>query len=106
MRSASVLMLIAALASCASPPAQFQRAAATQEDYDRDQRGCRGETNRLIRDLERRQTNGMIDSGARIGSGGSIETDQLASDLRNAARQAFEQCMVRRGWSLKSKDAA
>lgn len=106
MRAGSAFFLILALGACASPAPQFHRADATQEELEREQRSCRGESSRLVRDMERRQTNAMLDSGARIGSGGSIETDQLANDLRNAARQAFDQCMIRRGWSVKQKDAA
>ena len=109
MRPPSFLALPAlclALAACASSGAQYQRANSSQTELEQEQRACRGETSRLTKDLERRSTNSMLDAGVPIGSGGSIQTDQLASDLRNASRQAFEQCMIRRGWSLRQKDAS
>lgn len=105
MRAVSLLVVAAALAACGAPAQHYQRAGGSQTELEQDQRGCRSESSRFTRDSERRQTNAMIDSGARIGVG-SIETDQLASSLRDASRQAFEQCMIRRGWVLKKKDAS
>lgn len=104
MRAASLIALALTLAGCSTPGQQYQRAGGSQTELDQDQRGCRGESSRVTKDAERRQTNSMIDSGARIGVG-SIETDHLASSLRDSSRQAFEQCMARRGWVLRKKDA-
>lgn len=98
-----VLTLLLIVSGCSAAPAQFQRSDAPEGALEQDQRACRSESSRMTRDNERRQTNAMIDSGAPIGTG-SIQTDLLASDLRSASRQAFEQCMVRRGWSLKKKE--
>jgi hypothetical protein len=105
LRAASIIACLFALIGCSAPGQQYQRAGGSQSELEQDQRGCRGESSRFTKDAERRQTNSMIDSGARIGVG-SIETDQLAGSLRDSARQAFEQCMARRGWVLRKKDAS
>jgi hypothetical protein len=97
------LALLLVASGCSTAPAQFQRSGAPEGALEQDQRGCRSESSRMTRENERRQTNAMIDSGAPIGSG-SIHTDLLASDLRSASLHAFEQCMIRRGWSLKKKE--
>ena len=105
LRAVSLAVAVMTLVGCSAPAQQYQRAGGSQSELEQDQRGCRSESNRFTREAERRQTNALIDSGARIGVG-SIETDQIAGSLRESSRQAFEQCMARRGWVLKKKDAS
>jgi hypothetical protein len=100
--AASVAFCLFLATGCAATSKQRQGEVPIRGELEQDEHACLTESLRATKDVERRQTDSLIDSGGRIGVG-SVETDRLIKDLRGFQQKGFEQCMDRKKRTLRKK---